>query len=59
MSVPPAIDLESLLREERWMRRLARRLVTDPNEADGVVLAARFTGRVHLGFFEDRWSSLK
>ncbi len=37
MSVPPAIELEALLAEERWIRRLARRLVSDPNEVDDLV----------------------
>ena len=34
MTVPPAIELEALLGEERWVRALARRLVQDGNEAD-------------------------
>jgi DNA-directed RNA polymerase specialized sigma24 family protein len=34
------IELETLLREERWVRRLARRLVVDPNEAEDLVQEA-------------------
>src|SRR5262245_36831038 len=35
--MPLVIELESLLCEERWMRRLARRLVADPSEAEDLV----------------------
>ncbi|MSR61682.1 MAG: sigma-70 family RNA polymerase sigma factor [Planctomycetes bacterium] len=37
MAVPPTLELENLLREERWLRRLARQLVVDPNEAEDLV----------------------
>ncbi|HEX6882475.1 MAG TPA: sigma-70 family RNA polymerase sigma factor, partial [Planctomycetota bacterium] len=37
MSVPPTQDLAGLLAEDRWMRRLARRLAADPHTADDLV----------------------
>ncbi len=37
MSVPPAIDLQGLLAEDRWIRRLARRLAGDGESAEDLV----------------------
>src|SRR5206468_4093801 len=37
MSVPPAIDLQGLLAEDRWIRRLARRLAGDAHAAEDLV----------------------
>ena len=34
MAVPPTHDLVELLAEDRWMRRLARRLAVDPHAAE-------------------------
>lgn len=34
MPVPPTAELESLLADDRWIRRLARRLTADPSTAE-------------------------
>lgn len=34
MNVPPTLDLEGLLSEDRWIRRLARRLTVDEHAAE-------------------------
>jgi RNA polymerase sigma-70 factor (ECF subfamily) len=51
MSVPPVIDLQVLLSEDRGLRRLARRLAADPDDAEDLVqdawvaaLSARASG---------------
>ncbi len=35
--MPPASEIQALLAEDRWIRRLAARLVTDPGAADDLV----------------------
>lgn len=37
MSVPPTLDLQGLLAEDQWMRRLARRLAGDGHAAEDLV----------------------
>src|SRR5262245_31499031 len=37
MSVPPPAELEKLLDDDRWIRRLAQRLVADPAAAEDLV----------------------
>lgn len=37
MSVPPAFDLQGLLAEDQWIRRLARKLAGDPHAAEDLV----------------------
>jgi RNA polymerase sigma factor (sigma-70 family) len=41
MQSPPALDIDALLEQESWARRLARALVVDRDEADEVVQEAR------------------
>jgi DNA-directed RNA polymerase specialized sigma24 family protein len=43
MSVPPANDVQSLLAEDRWIRRLAAKLVADVGTADDLVQDAYLT----------------
>lgn len=43
MSVPSASDLQALLSEDRWIRRLAARLVADSSTADDLVQEAYLT----------------
>ena len=52
MSVPPVFDLQGLLSEDQGLRRLARRLAADPEQADDLVqdawvaaLSARESGK--------------
>src|SRR5262245_84825 len=37
MSVPPTLDLQGLLAEDQWIRRLARRLAGDAHAAEDLV----------------------
>src|SRR5262245_36353196 len=37
MSVPPASDFQALLSEDRWIRRLAAKLVADASTAEDLV----------------------
>ncbi len=43
MTVPPAIDLEALLAQDAWIRRLARRLVADRSAAEDLAQEAWVT----------------
>ncbi len=37
MPVPPTAEFEGLLADDRWIRRLARRLTADPGTAEDLV----------------------